>query len=111
MSTSSSAGTSFAIEKVVVFTVAAATVAFGLIHFTGVLLAQIAGDSPPAFSPARALGVIQLEPYTPHTSPIAHLILMAAVLIGFLGSSKGQQVWASVERSILVIGPPGSGVS
>ena len=177
MSTSSSAGTSFAIEKVVVFTVAAATAAFGLIHFTGVLLAQITGASPPAFSPARALGVIQLEPYTPHTSPIAHLILMAAVLIGFLeagrrlarwragrkasvtqrakefaarpgwatsagvrtaasakqlhvqaqtlrpsvsapsphdlgyllGSSKGQQVWASVERSILVIGPPGSG--
>lgn len=27
----------------------------------------------------------------------------------FLGTAKGQPVWASVERSILVIGPPGSG--
>ena len=27
----------------------------------------------------------------------------------YLGTSRGQDVWASVERSILVVGPPGSG--
>ncbi|MBK9740973.1 MAG: type IV secretory system conjugative DNA transfer family protein [Actinobacteria bacterium] len=30
--------------------------------------------------------------------------------VGYLlGASRGQEVWASVERSILVVGPPGSG--
>ncbi|MDA2986286.1 MAG: TraM recognition domain-containing protein [Actinomycetota bacterium] len=177
MSTTTSSGSSFAIEKAVVFIVAAAATAFGLIHITGVILARLAGDSAPAFAPGRALGAIRLEPYAPHVSPIAHLVLMVAVLIGclevarrlvrgragrkasvrhranafaarpgwatpagvrtaaganqlnvqadalrpsitdprpqdlgyLLGTSKGQQVWASVERSVLVIGPPGSG--
>lgn len=27
----------------------------------------------------------------------------------YLGASRGQDVWASVERSILIVGPPGSG--
>ncbi|MDD2859275.1 MAG: type IV secretory system conjugative DNA transfer family protein, partial [Candidatus Nanopelagicales bacterium] len=121
--------------------------------------------------------MIRLQPYAPHVSPIAHVIVIGAVLIAglevarrvvrwrqariasvkhradvfaarpgwatpaavrtsasiaqlhtqsgtlrpsirlprpqdlgyLLGTSKGQQVWASVERSVLVIGPPGSG--
>ncbi len=177
MSTNTSSGSSFAIEKAVVFMLATAVTAFGLIHLTGVILAIIAGDTAPAFTPGRALDVLKLQPYAPHVSPIAHLILIVAILIAcleggrrimrwragrkasvahranefaarpgwstpagvrtaasikqlnvqaavlrpavhdprpqdlgyFLGTSKGQQVWASVERSVLVIGPPGSG--
>lgn len=177
MSTTTSSGSSFTIEKTIVFMLATAVTAFGLIHLTGVILAKIAGDTVPTFTPGRALGVLKLQPYAPHVSPIAHLILIMAILIAglevarrimrwragskasvahranefaarpgwstpasvrtaasikqlnvqaavlrpsvhdprpqdlgyFLGTSKGQQVWASVERSVLVIGPPGSG--
>ena len=177
MSTTNSAGGSFGIEKAVIVITAAVAAVFTVIHATGFLLAVVTGHPAPTFSPARALGVIRLEPYAPGISPIAHLIAIAVLLVVvlelmrrmlrwragrkataafraaefaslpgwsgpaavrssssvknlqaqaavlrpesgtsraedlgyFLGTSKGQQVWASVERSVLVIGPPGSG--
>ena len=177
MSTTNSAGGSFGIEKAVIVITAAVAAVFTVIHATGSLLAVVTGHPAPTFSPARALGVIRLEPYAPGISPIAHLIAIAVLLVVvlelmrrmlrwragrkataafraaefaslpgwsgpaavrssssvknlqaqaavlrpesgtsraedlgyFLGTSKGQQVWASVERSVLVIGPPGSG--
>lgn len=170
-------GGSFAIEKAVIFAAAALAAAFALIHVTAMGLAGVTGHASPAFSPARALGVIRLKPYATGIHPGVHLLLIGITLIcllefmrrllrwkanrtasitqratafdarhgwataaairtsasvhqlmvqapilrprvakprptdvGYLlGTSKGQPVWASVERSILVIGPPGSG--
>lgn len=177
MSATASAGSSFTIEKAVVFAVGAIAVAFGLIHFTGLALARLAGAPTPAFTPGKAIAVVRMEPYASGVSPLAHLIVMVLVLLAvlevarrilrwragqrasldrrakdfaalpgwataasvrtsastkqltaqastlrpsslapapkdlgyLLGDSNGQPVWASVERSILVVGPPGSG--
>lgn len=170
-------GGSFAIEKAVIFAAAALAAAFALIHVTAMGLAVVTGHASPAFSPARALGVIRLKPYATGIHPGVHLLMIGITLISLLefmrrllrwksnrtasitqratafdarhgwataaairtsasvqqlmvqapilrprvakpqptdvgyllGTSKGQPVWASVERSILVIGPPGSG--
>jgi len=170
-------GGSFAIEKAVIVALAAFTVVFVLIHVTAMGIATVMGLAPPTFSPARALGVVRLQPYATGIQPGIHLLLIGITLIcvleamrrlirlnanraasiaqraiafdaragwataaairmsasvkqlmtqasllrpqlthpqpadvGYLlGTSKGQPVWASVERSILVIGPPGSG--
>lgn len=177
MNTSHQAGSSFAIEKAVVLATGAFFAVFGLVHVTGLALAAAAGDPAPTFTPARALGVVRLEPYAPGVSPVVHLATLGLALLlileagrrtirwragrkastahrasafaalpgwaspatvrttasvkqlttqagtlrptitspkpadlGYLlGTSKGQPVWASVERSILIVGPPGSG--
>lgn len=167
----------FAIEKAVVIGIGIVVVLFATVHVTGWVLAFVTGNPLPDFAIGRVLAAIRLRPYAAGVPPVAHAVLLIAVLIlamwlarrvrrarrghaaatrqragGFderpgwatveavrrvasttalmaqartlrptlakptpadvgylLGSSRGEAVWASSERSILVVGPPGSG--
>ena len=167
----------FAIEKAVVVGTGIIVVLVTVVHVSGWVLALVTGNPLPDFAIGRVLVAIRLRPYAAGVPPVAHAVLLVAVLVavmwlarrvlrarrhhaaaprqragGFdarpgwatteavrrvasttalmaqartlrptltkptpadvgylLGSSRGQAVWASCERSILVVGPPGSG--
>jgi type IV secretory pathway TraG/TraD family ATPase VirD4 len=167
----------FAIEKAVVYGTGIILVLLATVHVTGWILALATGNPPPDFAIGRVLEAIRLRPYATGIPPVAHAVLLVAVLVAvmwlarrilrarrghaattsrragefdarpgwatveavrrvastkalmaqartlrptlakptptdvgyLLGSSRGEAVWASCERSILVVGPPGSG--
>ena len=88
-----SAGTSFALEKAVVAAAAILTATFTLIHLTGLILAVAAGGPAPTFSPARALGVVRLEPYAPGIPAIVHLVAIGIVIVAVLKLARRAIRW------------------
>ncbi len=95
----SSAGTSFAVEKAVVAVAAILTAAFTLIDLTGVILAVAAGGPAPTFSPARAIGVVRLEPYAPAVPPIGHLVAIGIVIVAVLNLVRRVVRWRARRAS------------